>query len=153
MARRRAVDLTDYTSVARTKGDIAVGAYARQQRRRRILIAAGGVALIGAAVWLYAALQPADAGAHAGKYAVLVKCARCGKVQTAYVKLGEASFPLPCQACGERACQQLWECRDCGKRFVAKGAGETLMCPACGSRNVGAAQPTADETEAGHDGK
>jgi DNA-directed RNA polymerase subunit RPC12/RpoP len=141
MVRRRPVDLTDYSSIARTRGDIVVGAFARQQRRRRILIAAGGVILTVAAIWLYFALQPEDARVDTNRFDVLVKCARCGEIQTARVKAGEAVYPLECQHCGERACLKLWECRMCGTRFLPKTGERQPKCPECGSRNVGTARP------------
>lgn len=149
MGRRRPVDLTDYSSIARTRGDIVVGAYARHQRRRRILIASGGVILMAAAVWLFFALRPEDAKVDSGRFVALVKCARCGEVQSARIKTGETAYPLKCRECGQRACQKLWECRNCQTRFVPKGTDDQPQCPNCESRNVGTARPAPEVPNAG----
>lgn len=128
-----------------SRGDVSVGLFAAQQRRRRILLGLLGAALTVAAVWLYFALRPGGGEPAAGQYRVLVRCAKCGQDQVATVTAGEEAFPLPCKSCGERACQRLWQCRNCGHRFLLKGTPGSFVCPNCGRRNIGAAElPEAD---------
>jgi len=134
--------------VFRGSGDIAVSAYARQQRRRRILVAAVGVALIAGAGWLLAALWPRDSHGGAGRIAIAVECQRCkwrGVIQTGP---GTPAFPLPCPQCGERACHKLWECRSCGYQFVDKKGQPVVVCPRCGRRNVGTAETVREPNRA-----
>jgi DNA-directed RNA polymerase subunit RPC12/RpoP len=140
MARRRSIDLTDYRSVPRGE-DIAVGAYADAQRRRRVLVAIAGLGLIGVSVWLYLVLRPHEEQGLAGTHPVPVKCVveGCGYVGVVHLPAGRETFPVKCPKCSQRSCYKLWECRDCGYQFLPKGGAAELECPHCGSRRVGTA--------------
>ncbi|MCK4343024.1 MAG: hypothetical protein KAY37_15020 [Phycisphaerae bacterium] len=142
--RRRPANLTDYRAVLDSTGDIAIGAYARQQRRRRILIAMAGIGLIGGAVWLYTTLRPSAEIDWSELRPVAVECVKCGHREVMFVKAGEPSFPLKCPVCQERACHKLWECRDCGYQFLNIGQDVVLECPKCHSRRVGTAETLAE---------
>lgn len=125
--------------VFRRAGEVAVSAYARQQRRRRIFLALVGVALIAGAGWLLAALWPREVRGEAARYAIAVECQKC-KWRGVQAGPGRPVFPLPCPQCGERACHKLWECRSCGFQFVDKKGQQVVVCPRCGRRNVGTAE-------------
>lgn len=142
----RSRSLTDTKWALHSRGEIAVGAFAAQQRRRRIMLGVFGLLLIGGALTLYFAIAP-DNGTSQNRLPLLVECLKCGERSVVQVR-PDTPFPLPCPACGERACQKLWECRACGERFIRRNADAGLQCPNCGSRNVGTARPeTETETE------
>jgi hypothetical protein len=138
MARRRTLDLTD-RGLLGGAGDIMIGAYARQQRRRRLLIAVVGLILISGAVGIYALLDLPDDTAAANERVIAVRCVKCGHTGTVPVEVGNVAFPRKCPACGAVACQKLWECRDCGTQFLNIGGNGVIRCPDCGSGNVGSA--------------
>jgi|GEM_PF-861902 len=155
MARRkRVISLTDFHSVVLSEGEIAVGAYARAQRRKRIMLGLAGLALIGGAVWLHFALQPGDTP-RADWPQMLVRCVvpSCGYEGVVRLAPERARFPLKCPKCGQRSLQKVWECRDCGERFLRRAELETpdgiLHCPKCGGVNVGTAEGPADRRVAG----
>jgi DNA-directed RNA polymerase subunit RPC12/RpoP len=143
MQRRRTTGLTDYRSVMYSTGDISVGAYARVQRRRRILIGIGGLVLIGAAVSLHALLRPAASEISSTKRPVLMRCVTCGYEGVINVETAASDQPLKCPKCGTLAGRKVWECRDCGAQFLAIGRPEELRCERCGSRRVGTAEGPA----------
>lgn len=118
--------------------EVSVGAYARRQLRRRILIGVFGVVLIGGALTVYQLLRPPGDERRADRYPVRVRCVSCGHVTTVQVRFGQ-TFPMKCPKCGEMACQLLWHCRDCGAEFVPEQVGTTVRCPECGSERVGSA--------------
>lgn len=150
MARgRRNLELTDYRSVLNTSGDVAFGAYARQQRRRRIVVALGGVALIAAAIWLFVALSPGSDATSAVRYAVVVECVECGRRELIEVDLTTDSLPAVCADCGVRSCYKLWQCRRCGTAFLPKGQSDVVRCPNCGSTSVGTAEIPRHEDAVG----
>jgi len=134
------VSLTDTRSVLATTGDITVGAYARQQRRRRAAMAVFGLALIGGAVSLYFVLRPQDGAVLEQGFPIVVHCVECGYDGIVRVELGQGSFPMTCPQCGEHSCQQVWECRVCGRQFLRKSGAAELRCPFCRSRAVGTAE-------------
>jgi DNA-directed RNA polymerase subunit RPC12/RpoP len=141
MPRARPGHLNDYRAVLAGKGDIAIGARARAERRRRILIAIAGLGLIGGALGAHVLLRPREpANAQRGT-PVLVRCVdpNCGYEGVVPVQQGQARYPVMCPRCGQHSCQKVWECRDCGHRFVPVGAPDELQCPECGSRRVGTA--------------
>ncbi len=141
--RKQAVSLTDYRSVISSTGDISVGAYARQQRRRRIAMGIAGLALIGGAIWLSKALWPIGGGQPAGQHPILVECIKCHHREVIQVPAGSSPQAVMCPVCKERSCQPVWECRDCGLRFLPTGtetAGGPIRCPRCGSERVGGAE-------------
>lgn len=142
MAQRRTTNLADYRSALNRSGDISVGAYARAQRRRRILVGIGGLALIGVAVGLHALLRPSAAELSSAKRPVLLRCVACGYEGVVGVAVDESDQPLKCPKCGQRSGRKVWECRDCGARFLAIGRPEDLHCEKCGSRRVGTAETT-----------
>jgi len=140
--RRKSTGIEPYRRGLDATGDIQVGAYARRQRRRRILLSLLGLALIGGAVGLYAGLrhwvlQPA-AETRGRPYAVKVRCISCGYSATLDVSSGQ-TFPLECPVCGERGCKQLWKCRACGHEFLPAESGNEKRCPRCGNSAVGSA--------------
>ena len=118
--------------------DVRVGAYARRQLRRRILLGLLGLVLIAGAVWLYCRLRPPRAAGAGGDYLVQVQCLSCGHTETLRVPPAQ-TFPMKCPRCKELACQPLWQCRDCGERFVPEQTGGVVHCPKCGSERVGSA--------------
>lgn len=146
---RKPINLTDYRSVLGTTGDIAVGAYARHQRRKAIAVAAAGLALIGGAGWLLLAWGPGDEAQLSGRYPVVIQCmnASCGQRWVIHVAPDKEAFPVTCPACGERSGYQTWECRDCEYQFVPRRTGREMRCPKCGSRRVGAAEELRDEVD------
>ncbi len=142
--RKGPVNLSDYRSVLGSTGDVAVGAYARHQRRRRYLVAVAGLALIGGSAWLLAALLPRDTGELGATYSVAVECQQCKYRGVLRMAAGAVAYPLPCPKCRERACYKLWECRSCGYQFVNKKGPQVVTCPRCGRRNVGTAEVVRD---------
>lgn len=138
--RRRTLDLTDYRSVLATTGDLEVGAYARRQQRRRILIALGGLGLIAAAYWLFAQLSVIDPGIGQDRYEVKVRCVSCSYAGRVEVPLDQ-TFPTICPECGQRALRRVWECRECRTEFLPKPGAPRVRCPSCGSEKVGSALP------------
>lgn len=126
--------------------DISVGAYARQQRRRRVLISAVGLALIGCALWLYIALRPRDPHVTQGGFPVRIRCVSptCNFEGVVLVP-AHAYFPLQCPRCKQHSCQKVWACRNCGATFIAKGGSSELRCPQCGDLRVGTAGPATAE--------
>jgi hypothetical protein len=149
MPRSRLTQLSDYRSVLNTKGDIAVGAYAEQQRRRRILLAAFGLGLILAAVGLYYLLRPVELLDLTGKHPCVVLCTNeeCQYMGVLYLEIGSTEFPVVCPKCKQRSCHKVWECRepDCRERFLLRGPEPDLRCPACGSLRIGTAEELDSE--------
>ncbi len=145
MRRKRPINLTDFRSVVLTEGEISVGAYARAQRRKRVLLGIVGLALIGGAVWMHYILQPKDTPTTDAP-PVLVRCVVpiCGYQGVVRVVPEKARFPLKCPKCGQHSLQKVWECRDCGEQFLRRPELETpdgiLHCPKCGGVNVGTAE-------------
>ena len=121
-----------------SRDEVQVGAYARRQRRRRVLIGAVGALLIAGALALYLQLRPPSGANRADRYPVRVRCVSCGHTATVQVPFGQ-TFPLECPACKEMTCRELWQCRDCGALFVPQQAGAVLRCPQCGGQRVGSA--------------
>lgn len=122
--------------------EVAIGAYARRQFRRRILLGVFGGALIVGALTLYGFFygqlkSPGQVG-QGDRYAVRVRCGSCGHTATVQVRFDQ-TFPMSCPKCKERACQALWQCRDCAHEFVPEQTGPVVGCPACGSLQVGSA--------------
>jgi len=144
MARTHIGDLREYRSAMNRKGEVAIGARARAERRKRYLLGAGGFALIGAAVVTHLLLRPPGRVTGRAPAMVPVQCmdARCGFQGSVEVSLHQARFPVMCPRCKQESCQKVWECRECGHRFVPQGAADELQCRECGSRRVGTA--TAD---------
>lgn len=134
-------ELRQYRRLLDSRGDILVGAYAAQQRRRRIAIAVFGLALIGCAVWLYKTTSPRDPATAHGTPAVAVECVNedCQYRGMITFATADERFPVRCPKCGQRSCYKLWRCRnpDCNHLFLHRGAPADLCCPACGSRAVG----------------
>lgn len=149
--RRRIVSLTDYGAVLDGDGDVVIGAYARQLRRKRLMMGLFGLALIGGAVWLYLVLGREESAAAPAQPTIAVQCVRCGYRGVVPVSPGEVGAAQRCPRCGEVACQQLWECRACGHQFLRVGQTGELACPKCGSRSVGSAD-TPREAESPPDG-
>jgi DNA-directed RNA polymerase subunit RPC12/RpoP len=149
MARHNA-DLVDLRSALSKSGDVMIGLYARQQRRRRILISLAGVALMGGALWLYVALRPQSVSEATGGFPVLVQCVEpdCGYRGVVRLTTERAVYPVMCPECGRRACRKVWECRTCGTQFLPTRTDGDIVCPACGSRAVGTAQSLNGEPDA-----
>ncbi len=139
--RRRSIDFRDYRSALYRDGELSIGAYARAQRRRQVLIALAGLALVGGAVWLHFALREPTDVTSPGAPPVYVQCivADCGYRGVAHLKPGQG-FPVKCPKCGQNSCQPVWECRDCGEQFLPRGRPAEVKCPRCGSRRVGIAE-------------
>jgi DNA-directed RNA polymerase subunit RPC12/RpoP len=142
--KRRVSNLNDYRAVLNSSGEIVVGAYARAQRRRRLLIAGLGLALIGTALWLFMLLRPAELQPLPAGSRVVVQCVApaCG-FRGPVVVPPDANFPLKCPKCGARSVQKVWVCRDCGHEFLPKGGIAELRCERCGSQRIGTAEAPA----------
>ncbi|MFQ5807830.1 MAG: hypothetical protein ACE5I3_15395 [Phycisphaerae bacterium] len=118
--------------------EVRVGAYARQQRRRRVLIGTFGALLIAGAFILYQQLLPWSETKTPNQRPIRVRCLSCGETATVHVRPAQ-TFPMRCSQCGEMTLLELWQCRDCGARFVPEQTGTLLRCPACNSQRVGSA--------------
>ena len=118
--------------------EVSVGAYARRQLRRRVLVGVFGGALIVGALTLYSFLKPPGLANQGNRYAVRTRCASCGHTATVRVRFDQ-TFPMRCPACKEPACQVMWQCRECGQQFVPEQTGPVSGCPQCGSERVGSA--------------
>jgi hypothetical protein len=142
MARTHIGELSEYRAALSRKGEVAIGARARAERRKRYLLGLAGLALIGAAVLTHLLLR---APRHSGQRttAVLVQCMdpKCKFQGMVEVPLGGAHFPVKCPRCKQQTCQKVWECReeDCRHQFVPRGTTDEVVCPECGSRRVGTA--------------
>lgn len=141
MPGRRNTALIDYEVALRRHGEVQIGAAARRRRRRNAAIAAVGLAMVGGAVWLFWTLRPeADTLVPVSRFPIMVACTACETRSEIRIQAG-ATYPYVCPACGERACRELWQCRepDCGELFLPDRSAEAVRCPACGSRSVGSA--------------
>lgn len=118
--------------------DVSVGAYARRQFRRRVLVGAFGAALIVGAFALYQLLKPPGPADQSDRYPVRVRCVLCGHTAVVRVRFDQ-TFPMRCPECRESACQEMWQCRQCGHQFVPEQTGTIVCCPECGSQRVGSA--------------
>jgi DNA-directed RNA polymerase subunit RPC12/RpoP len=148
MARTHIGPLREYRSALDRKGEVAIGARARAERRKRYLIGLAGLALIGGAVGTHLLLRPRERDAVGRATApVLVQCMdpNCGFQGVVQVPLQDAHFPIKCPRCGQQSCQKVWECRDCGHRFVPLGRTGELQCRECGSKRVGTATTAGGE--------
>ena len=131
----------DFEPATRRRGsreEVQVGAYARQQRRRRILIGALGALLVAGALVLYCQLRPQSGTQRGDRYPVRVRCDSCGYTATVYVPFVQ-TFPMGCPACKQMACRQLWRCQECGAEFAPEQTGTMVRCPKCNSERVGSA--------------
>lgn len=133
---------------ARSGDEIAVGAYARRVRRRRVLIGAIGATLIVGAVGVYLALVPRSELPPTETYPVKVRCTACAFVGEVRVP-HKQTFPMFCPKCGQKGCRQLWRCYSCGREFPGEAGAEPLRCPNCGKSSVGSAVPALTEAPVG----
>ena len=141
IVRQRASHVNDYRIALNGTGDVSVGAYARAQRRKGIFIGLAGLALIGGAVVTQVLLRPREGRELSGMVPIAVRCVaeNCGYEGVIVVKRGASDSELVCPKCGQHSCRKVWQCRNCGARFVPqRGSGE-VSCPNCGSQQVGAA--------------
>jgi len=138
--RRTALDLTDYRTVIDTSGEVAVGAYARAQRRRRMVVAGVGLLLTIGAVVVYRSLQPADGSDHGQPFGVRVRCTACGYEGEQRITSSKV-LPLACPSCKARTCWPLWVCRKCRTTFLPDLGQDKPTCPnpICHSSEVGSA--------------
>ncbi len=134
----------DYRSAMEGKGEKVIGARARTERRKQALFAIAGLCLIAAATAVYVLLRPGRTETTSRTSPVLVRCvdAQCGFEGFVSLRPRDMRFPVECPKCRLRSCQRVWECRECGYRFVPTGRSAELQCPECGSRQVGAAAPS-----------
>lgn len=138
---RRHVDLADPRSVLATTGEIAIGAYARQQRRRQIILGVFGLVLVGVAAWFVLTVRATHEAEAPGRYLVAAECNRCswqGEVRTSL----DDTWPQRCPKCGETTVQKRWICHQCQTLFLPRPASGLVACPKCGGTNVGAAVQT-----------
>jgi DNA-directed RNA polymerase subunit RPC12/RpoP len=151
MVRRGSTQVTDYRAVMNGTGDVSVGAYARVQRRKRILVGLAGVALIGGAVLVHTVLRPREANVAGGPLPVLVRCVAegCGYEGVMPVPRGQAESEIVCPKCMQHSCRKVWQCRNCGAQFVPKRGAPDIRCPKCRSRQVGAAYEPAQPGSGG----
>lgn len=133
----------EYGRVLARDDDVQIGAYARRQKRRRMVLAALALAAIAGAVWLFLVLRPVDAGVKGGQwYPVKGRCAECGYVAVIDVKAGQ-TFPLRCPRCKAREFGELWRCLECGREFERPTRPTPVTCPNCGSVHTGSAAVAA----------
>lgn len=130
--------IVDYRSVLAAKGEVALGALARRARRRRILVALSGVALILFAAWLGWVLWPKSESMTGASAAVHLRCMACAFEATRVVA-SDQRFPMQCPACKAHSLRELWTCRapSCGFVFIPDPGGVQRTCPQCGSAEVG----------------
>lgn len=148
MPRQTLYNAETLKAILESPGEVTIGAWARRHRRRQWLIALSGVALIALAATLYVVLSFGGEMEPVEGYAVELRCFQCAHEEGRRVAFGQ-EFPLMCPRCNERSLQPLWECRECGERFLPTGSPESVSCPACGSKRVGsAAAPPALPAEA-----
>ena len=121
-----------------TSEEVSVGAYAKRQSRRRLLLGIFGAVLTIGALTLYGFLKPPGQTTQDDKYAVSVRCAACNHTAIVNVRFDQ-TFPMRCPACKEQAAQVMWQCRQCEHLFVPEQRGTAVSCPNCGSENVGSA--------------
>jgi predicted Zn-ribbon and HTH transcriptional regulator len=137
--RKHKTSLTDRSTLEST-GERSVGRYAERVRRRRMGIAAGGLALVAVAGLLYYWLAPGLAAPVGGsRRSVMVRCIdpACGYEGVMAVPLGQV-FPVQCPKCKMPTCKELWACGQCGYRFFPdQSDGE--HCPKCKSAQIGTA--------------
>ena len=143
MARQRQiVQHADFRAVLATRADVSLGAYGRRQRRRQMLVALGGLALIGGAFALYATLSPDFGSSRVTEYAVRVRCIVEICDYEAEVRIStRQSLPLTCPKCGQRSCRALSKCLNetCGELFFADSSKTNPRCPKCKGARVGSA--------------
>jgi predicted Zn-ribbon and HTH transcriptional regulator len=118
--------------------EVRVGAYARRQFRRRVLLGVFGALLITGAFVLYQLLNPRGNINDAERYPIRVRCVSCGYTTALRVRAAQ-TFPMECSACRKTTAQQLWKCRSCGALFVPQRTGMERRCPECNSQRVGSA--------------
>ncbi len=138
MPRQTVYNAESLKAVLESPGEVHIGAWARRHRRRQWLIALSGLALIGLAVTLYFVLSFGSPAEPVQGYAVELRCFQCGHEEGRRVTFGQ-SFPMFCEHCSERSLQPLWQCRDCGERFLPPVSPENAACPACGGNRIGSA--------------
>lgn len=139
MARvRRIVNLSDFRSALATNDEIEIGLSVRRRRRQQVAIAALGLALLGAAVWLYLALRVPASESAPDAYRVKVQCISCQAIETRLVTPRD-TFPLVCTRCQQRGAKALVACRDCGHEFLPPEEGQIIRCPRCDGTRVGSA--------------
>ena len=143
MAReRRIVQHADFRAVLATRADVSLGAYGRRQRQRQILVALGGLGLIGGAFALYAMLSPDFRSSRTTDHAVRVRCIVEDCDYEADVRVAaRQSFPLTCPKCAQRSCRALSKCLNetCGELFLADPSKTHPRCPKCNGAEVGSA--------------
>lgn len=144
MAISRRRNPHDYRALLDSRGDITIGAYARQERRRRIAGILAGLALLGGALWVYFKLQPDPAPGVDDTIHIAVECANpdCGYRGVLETKSHDIEFPQDCPKCGAHSLHKLWVCRNCGHYFRVKPGATDIVCPNCGSPAVGTAEET-----------
>lgn len=138
--RRRPFDLTDTRAAIESTGEYGVGAFARKQRRKQIMVLSAGLALIIGAYVIYRMLSVAEPVQKTSGVPVFVRCINenCAFEGQIYADLDQANEYL-CPECKQRACRKLWLCKQCDARFVRQNEGAEIRCPECGSYKVGTA--------------
>ncbi len=138
--------IIDYREVLSRRGDVAIGAYARAQRRKRILASLGGIGLIGLAGVLYLILRPSSGGTGVPRVSVIARCQAqgCGWEGNLLIVPGKTTFPAKCPKCGALSVQEVWQCLDCKYRFIPPPQHAELTCPRCKSQRVGVAEQPAE---------
>lgn len=131
---------TDYRELLAGRGEISVGAFARQQFRRRLVLAAFGLALISLSVLLYGLLRPREADRPSATYVATLGCTACDFRGAVRVAAGTV-FPCVCPRCHQKSCQRVWVCQNCGHEFLAHPAEDEQKCPKCHSLRVGSKPP------------
>lgn len=135
MPRPKPIELRTAPFGQTRDGELLVGAFARRQFRRRVLLGAGGTALIAVAVALFLTLSEYDGG-DGVRHDSIVRCLQCRAESRVRVRLGD-SYPLRCPACRALAALELWHCYDCGLDFVPPQSNDPVACPRCQSESLG----------------
>lgn len=139
MPTKRSRRISNYEELLSAPGEVAIGAYARQQRRQRIALGLFGLLLIAGAIGLYLYFAPTVSDVDPTSYRAAMSCSKCRHAESTTLAAG-TTLPLVCPKCKERTFWPLWQCRDCGHTFESAGRPDG-SCPRCGSRRSGSATP------------
>lgn len=115
--------------------EISIGAYARRQQRRRVLVGLLGAGLIAGACWIGWRFWPHGISVN-DEYSVLVECSKCGQRSLTRVAFRQ-SFPIECPKCGAPKATPVFQCRNCGAQFTSFQKTAQVRCPKCKSNDVG----------------
>ena len=118
-------------------GEVRIGARARRELVRRIVLGVIGVGMIAAAAGYYLLMRPR--GAITQDTRIVVRSASTGEEFLLPVDPARV-YPTVGPNADQRDCYPVWRCQACGRRFVVTIDGQPAQCPDCASTAVGAAK-------------